>query len=163
MRHVVPPQGHFGRQVVRLIIPAMSAATAGAAPPPAAMPPAIEAAGEAAAGEAAALLPVPALPTPQYLDEVAAFYGRCLAAYDARNHQGTSGRKTACDTHRTYAITDLAARCAVRGARERGGGRRMDHTASRASADHDDLCVSTFPFFALRTCARRDGARPTAA
>ena len=87
----------------------MSAASAGAAPPPAAMPPAIEAAGEAAAGEAAALLPVPALPTPQYLDEVAAFYGRCLAAYDARNHQGTSGRKTACDTHRTYAITDLAA------------------------------------------------------
>jgi hypothetical protein len=164
MRHAVPPSGAFGPSGPpidrRTVVPTnpMSAASAGAAPPPAAMPPAID----PPADEAAALLPVAALPTPQYLDEVAAFYGRCLAAYDARNHQGTSGRKTACDTHRTYAITDLAARCAVRGARERGRGRRMDHTASRASADHDDLCVSTFPF-ALRTCARRDGARPTAA
>ena len=63
-----------------------------------------------------AAVPVPALPMAEYLDGMAAFYKRCLAAYDARNHEGTSGRKTACDTHRTYAIADLAARCAVRAA-----------------------------------------------
>ena len=93
------------------------------------MPPAID----PPADEAAALLPVAALPTPQYLDEVAAFYGRCLAAYNARNHQGTSGRKAACDTHRTYAITDLAARCAVRGARERRRERNEDGSHRVAS------------------------------
>ena len=83
--------------------------------------------------EAAALLPVPELPTLQYLDGMAAFYSRCLAAYDARNHQGTSGRKTACDTHRTYAITDLAARCAVREARERRRERNEDGSHRVAS------------------------------
>ena len=66
------------------------------------------------AGEAAALPPVPALPMPQELDHVGSFYAKCLAAYDARNHKGTSGRATAFDTHRVYATTYLAARCAVR-------------------------------------------------
>ena len=79
----------------------MSAASAGAAPPPAAMPTAVA----PTAGEAAALPPVPALPMPQEPDHVGSFYAKCLAAYDARNHKGTSGRATACDTHRVYAIT----------------------------------------------------------
>ena len=86
----------------------MSAASVAADPPPAAMPPAID----PPVDEAAALLPVPALPTPQYPDEVAPFYGRCLAAYAARNHQGTSGRKTAYDTH----VRDHRSRGAMRGA-----------------------------------------------
>ena len=80
-----------------------------------------------------AAVPVPALPMAEYLDGMAAFYKRCLAAYDARNHEGSSGRKTACDTHRIYAITELSAKCAVRGEMERERGRRMDRMSERRS------------------------------
>ena len=107
----------------------MSAASAAADPPPAAMPTAVV----PTAGEAAALPPVPALPTPQDLDHVGSFYAKCLAAYDARNHKGTSGRATACDTHRVYAIAYLAARCAVREARERRRERNEDGSHRVAS------------------------------
>ena len=101
----------------------MSAASAATGPAPATVPTAV-----VPTADEPAAVPVPALPTAEYLDGMAAFYKRCLAAYDARNHEGTSGRKTACDTHRTYAIADLAARCAVRAAwleRERGEKRRI--------------------------------------
>ena len=114
----------FGRQGRR-----PTAASAGAAPPPAAMRTAVA----PTAGEAAALPPVPALPTPQELDHVGSFYAKCLAVYDARNHKGTSGRATACDTHRVYAIAYLAARCAVREARERRRERNEDGSNRVAS------------------------------
>ena len=101
------------------LLPAMSAASAAAAPAPVTMPTTVV----PPAGEAAAL-PALALPTPQELDHVAAFYNKFLAAYSARSQQGSSGRSAACDTHRTYAIADLAARCAVRAARARERGNR---------------------------------------
>ena len=99
----------------------MSAASAATGPAPATVPTAV-----VPTADEAAAVPVPALPTAEYLDGMAAFYKRCLAAYDARNHEGSSGRKTACDTHRIYAITELSAKCAVRGEMERERGRRMD-------------------------------------
>ena len=40
-----------------------------------------------------AAVPVPALLTAECLDGMVAFYKRCLAAYNVRNHEGTSGRK----------------------------------------------------------------------
>ena len=100
----------------------MSAASAATGPAPATVPTAV-----VPTTDEPAAVPVPALPMAEYLGDMAAFYKRCLAAYDAQNHEGTSGRKTACDTHRTYAIADLAARCAVRAAwlRERERKRRM--------------------------------------
>ena len=100
----------------------MHAASAATGPAPATVPTAV-----VPTTDEPAAVPVPALPMAEYLDGMAAFYKRCLAAYDARNHEGTSGRKTACDTHRTYAIADLAARCAVRAAwlRERERERRI--------------------------------------
>ena len=128
-RVIVRPKGYdqcANREIVEI---AMSAASAAADPPPAAMPTAVV----PTAGEAAALSPVPALPTPQELDHVGSFYAKCLAAYDARNHKGTSGRATACDTHRVYAIAYLAARCAVREARERRRERNEDGSHRVAS------------------------------
>ena len=71
----------------------MSAASAATGPAPATVPTAV-----VPTADEAAAVPVPALPTAEYLDGMAAFYKRCLAAYDARNHEGSSGRKTACDT-----------------------------------------------------------------
>ena len=101
----------------------MSVASAAAAPAPAAMPtPVVPTADEVAA------VPEGALATPELLSRVAAFYRQCLSDYDARNHQGASGRKTACDTHRVYAIAELTTRCAVRDASEREAerGKRMN-------------------------------------
>ena len=106
----------------------MSAASAATGPAPATVPTAV-----VPTADEAAAVPVPALPTAEYLDGMAAFYKRCLAAYDARNHEGSSGRKTACDTHRIYAITELSAKCAVRGEMERERGRRMDRMSERRS------------------------------
>jgi hypothetical protein len=80
---------------------------------------------------------------------MAAFYKRCLAAYDARNHEGSSGRKTACDTHRIYAITELSAKCAVRGEMERERGRRMDRMSMSGIYERAPImtiCVCASPF-----------------
>ena len=115
----------------------MSAASAAADPPSAAMPTAV-----VPAGEAAALLPVLALPTPQERGHVAAFYNKCLAAYSERNHQGSLGRSTACDKHHTYAITDLAAQCAVRAARAREREEIRRITPRRERAPIMMVCVS---------------------
>jgi len=113
---------HLGsRDVQHQLCHTMSAASAATGPAPATVPTAV-----VPTADEAAAVPVPALPTAEYLDGMAAFYKRCLAAYDARNHEGSSGRKTACDTHRIYAITELSAKCAVRGEMERERGRRMD-------------------------------------
>jgi hypothetical protein len=103
----------------------------------------------------------------EYLDGMAAFYKRCLAAYDARNHEGTSGRKTACDTHRTYAIADLAARCAVRAAwlREREREREKDHkwiTQHKRTNHEDVFCARPRPApFARALTATERGQLPS--
>ena len=99
------------RDVQHQLCHTMSAASAATGPAPATVPTAV-----VPTKDEPAPVPVPALPMAEYLDDMAAFYKRCLAAYDARNHEGSSGRKTACDTHRIYAITELStnARCVGR-------------------------------------------------
>ena len=122
----------------------MSAASAATGPAPATVPTAV-----VPTADEAAAVPVPALPTAEYLDGMAAFYKRCLAAYDARNHEGSSGRKTACDTHRIYAITELSAKCAVRGEMERERGRRMDRMSMSGIYERAPImtiCVCASPF-----------------
>ena len=122
----------------------MSAASAATGPAPATVLTAV-----VPTADEAAAVPVPALPTAEYLDGMAAFYKRCLAAYDARNHEGSSGRKTACDTHRIYAITELSAKCAVRGEMERERGRRMDRMSMSGIYERAPImtiCVCASPF-----------------
>ena len=50
------------------------------------------------------------LPSPADLEHFAQFFPVSLAAIQARNRTGTSGRIAACDTHRRYAIAELSTR-----------------------------------------------------
>ena len=61
--------------------------------------------GSSSSGERPAPLPLPA-----DLEHFAQIFRESLAAIQARNRTGTSGRIAACDTHRRYATAELSAR-----------------------------------------------------